>query len=1117
MADFPQNMATLSSKKRELFERLLKEKGIQVQSAQPIARREDHSPCILSSAQQRLWFLDQLEPGNHSYHIFRAIKLSGPLNIQALQNALDTIVERHESLRTTIRSEDGVPKQVISRSFSVEVPIIDLSVYPKAEQNEEVERLLYSGVQKPFNLSSDMMLRATLLRLDEEEHILLLVTHHIATDGWSMEILSRELSVLYTAFSLDKPSPLPDLPIQYADFAIWQREWLQGRELEEKLSYWKQQLDGAPSILELPTDRPRPPIRTYQGAKQALAFSHSLKKDLKELSQRSGTTLFMTLLSAFATLLFRYSGQEDLVIGSPIANRNRRELEDLIGVFFNTLALRIDLSGNPTFLELLDRVRQVTMDAYDRQDIPFEKLIEELQVQRDLSRNPLVQILFALQNVPTSTVKLGELTLSPFDFDSGIARLDLEIFLWEDEENICGSILYDTDLFDAETITRLIGHFQTLLEAVVLNPQQHISELPLLTEHEQQQLLVKWNSTQAEFNRKMLLHQMFERIAERIPNAIAVVCGDQRLTYQELNSRANQLAHYLQTLGVTAGVLVGICVERSVEMIVGLLGILKAGGAYVPFDPTYPQQRLAFMLSDSNVPVLLTQRRLLSLLPGEERQVVCLDTDWEIISQRSTKNLSNATFADSLAYVIYTSGSTGRPKGVQIQHKSIINLLEAIRPLFHFDERDIWTVFHSYAFDFSVWEIWGALTAGSRLVIVPAKITQSPREFYELLCSEKVTVLHQTPSAIQSLTAIKRTEINMPLYLRLIVCGGEALSSHFVPKLLEWDIPIWNFYGPTEATVWTTITKVTSDDTAKAFIPIGHPIANTQTYILDRYLHPVPVCIPGELHISGIGLARGYFNRPELTAEKFIPNPFVKDQSGARLYKTGDLVRYLPNGDIEFLGRIDHQVKIRGFRIELGEVEAVLRQHSIVQQAVAIVREDQPGDKRLVAYVVSRRDAAPSMNELRDFLQQRLPEYMVPSVFMFLEQLPLTPNNKIDRRELPVPTISRTELESSFVPPHTHTESVIAEIWQELLNVDKISVYDNFFDLGGHSLLVMQVIAELEKKLKVRLNPGDFIYQTLGQVASTCEEAPQPLSEPESENFAQKLWGTFKGVISRKI
>ncbi|MBV9389915.1 MAG: amino acid adenylation domain-containing protein [Chroococcidiopsidaceae cyanobacterium CP_BM_ER_R8_30] len=897
----------------------------------------------LSFGQQRLWFLDQLDPTSATYNDFFALNIDGSLQNNYLEQSLNEIVRRHEVLRTKFPKKNGFPLQVIVPNLTISLPVVNLQGLPEIEQSTLVKKLIAEEQTRPFDLSNDPLLRVTLLRLAQESHVLLLSMHHIVSDAWSIGIFIQELSALYKAFSNKEPSPLPELPIQYADFAHWQRQWLNAEVLKPQFNYWQQQLAGAPPLLELPTDRPRPPKQTFQGSSVRVELNPGLTEQLKLLSQKSGTTLFMTLLAAFVTLLSRYSSQEDIVVGSPIGNRQHSEIESLIGCFINTLVLRINLGENPSFSQLLTQVRQVALDAYAHQEVPFEQLVEKLQPERNLNYSPLFQVGFALQNTPTGKLELPGLTLTPLPIESVTAKYDLTLVM-EEASGLVGSWIYNSDLFDAETITRMAGHFQTLLEAIVANPQQHLRELPILTADEQHQMLVL-NDTKTDDLQHECIHQLFEAQVEQTPDAIAVVFEDQQLTYRELNCRANQLANYLQALGVGPEVRVGICLERSLEMVIGLLGILKAGGAYVPLNPTYAFERLSFMLEDVQPAVLLTQERLLEELPSHWAQVICLDSDWEEISEKSEENpLSRAT-AQNLAYVIYTSGSTGQPKGVLVAHQGLCNLAQAqIRSFGVYSDSRV-LQFASFSFDASVSEIFMALCSGGMLCLATQEKLMPGPALIQLLREQAITHITLPPSAL----AVLPTE-KLPA-LQNIIVAGEACKANLVA---EWSggRRFFNAYGPTESTVCATIAKCTDSSSQP---PIGHPIANTQIYILDCHLQPVPIRVKGELYIGGAGLAWGYLNLPEITAEKFIPNPF-SNEPGTRLYKTGDQARYLPDGSIEFLGRADHQVKIRGFRIEPGEIEAMLTQNSNVREAVVVDREDSLGEKRLIAYVVPEED-----------------------------------------------------------------------------------------------------------------------------------------------------------------
>ena len=1028
-----------------------------------ISPREKRDSIPLSFAQQRLWFLAQLEPNSPFYTIPKAVRLSGELNVHILQQALNAIVAHHEILRTNYVSQNGNPIQVIAAPRAVELQIIDLQEYEQAERESLLQKLLQQE-KRPFDLTSDTMLRGCLLKLAPQEQVLLLVMHHIASDGWSLGILSKQLTQLYQAFLESQPNPLATLPIQYADYALWQKEWLSGEVLDRQLSYWQQQLAGAKPLIELPTDHPRPAVQTYRGAGQSFILPKSLCDRLKQLGRQEKVTLYTILLAAFQTLLSRYSRQEDIVVGSPIAGRNRAEIEELIGFFVNTLVLRTDLSGNPSFQELLKRVRSVTLDAYSHQDLPFEKLVEELNPERSLSYSPLFQVMFVLQNAPGRAGQLLGLTEAPVQLEAETAQFDLLLSVVEKDGKLIGSWNYNTDLFDAATIERMTAHFQTLLEGIVDNPQQPIAQLPLLTTDEREQLLVEWNDTDTDYPGDKYIHSLFEEQVERNPDAVAVVFEDRQLNYRELNNRANQLAHYLRKLGVGADIVVGLCVERSVEMVVGLLGILKAGGAYLPLDPTYPEERLHFMLQDTQAPVLLTSKNLVTRLPEYDTQVVCLDTYWDAIAQESQKNLVTGVNLENLGYVIYTSGSTGKPKGVSMTQLALCNLIwwQLQNTLVSSQAKTL--QFSPISFDVSFQEIFSTLSSGGTLVLIAEELRRDTRALLNLLKKQTVERLFLPFVALQQLAEVAENTELIPDSLREIITAGEQLQItpaifHLFSKLDNARLS--NHYGPSESHVVTAFTLNGSVKTWPLLPPIGRPIANTQIYILDSHLQPVPIGVPGELYIGGFCLARGYLNRPELTTEKFIPNPFGHEE-GTRLYKTGDLARYLVDGNIEYLGRIDNQVKIRGFRIELGEIEAVLAQVPGIRETVVIGREDIPGDKRLVAYVVPQQEQLRS-SELRSFLQERLPNYMMPSAFIFLDTLPLTPSGKVDRRALPAPDGSSIQLDTHFVPPSNPTEERLAAIWADVLGVDRVGIHDNFFELGGHSLLALRLFAKIEQ------------------------------------------------------
>ncbi|MEG3833750.1 amino acid adenylation domain-containing protein [Microcoleus sp. Z1_C3] len=1078
MSDLIERIAALSPQKRELLLQRLNQKKESVSLEKILPQSRESNTFPLSFAQQRLWFFEQLNPGNFTYHILAAVRLTGTLDATSLDRSLNELVKRHEVLRTAFKTINGQPVQAIASNLELQILEIDLRSLPETERSREVERLIAAEAKLAFDLSQAPLLRAKLLHLSDSNWVLLLSTHHIIFDAWSMGIFIQELATFYQAFCTGKPSPLPELSVQYADFASWQRQWLQGEVLETQLAYWKKQLGGNLPVLNLPTDRPRSAVQTFRGAVHKFTIPKAIAEEIAQLSQREKATLFMTLLAAFKTLIYRYTGQEDILVGSPIANRNRREIEEVIGLFANTLVFRTNLSSNPTFKELLGRMREVALGAYNHQDLPFEKLVEIIHHERDLSHNPLFQVLFSLRNVRTPQIKLPGLTLSSLEIERKTARFDLALDLEEGLEGINATLEYSQDLFDASTARRIAGHFLTLLESIAANPEQRISHLPILTKPEQQQLLFEWNNTQSNFPQDKCIHELFEAQTERTPDAIAVVFENEHLTYRELNEKANNLASYLQKIGVKPEVLVGIYVDRSLEMMVGLLGILKAGGAYVPLDPAYPPERLGFMLEDAKISVLLTQKKLLETLPKNSASLVFLDADLEGISS-GDEPLVGLQNSSNLAYVIYTSGSTGKPKGVQISHASAVNFLSSMRQQLAIADRDVWLAVTSLSFDIAALELFLPITTGSRVVVASREVASNGEKLLETLTNSGASIMQATPASWKMLLAAGWQGNNQ----LKILCGGEALPRHLANQLLLRGASVWNLYGPTETTIWSTLYQVDRKDES---VSIGRPIANTQIFILDRYLMPVPVGVFGELHIGGAGLSRGYLNRPELTAEKFIPNPFAEDPTHAsfilnsssfilseRLYKTGDLARYLPDGNIEFMGRSDNQVKVRGFRIELGEIEAVLSQYPAVREAIALVREDNPGDQRLVAYIVAnsalKTQDSELINDLRSYLKQKLPQYMMPSAFVLLEAMPLTPNGKIDRRSLRAPDTNTAELESNFTEPRTPDEQLIAEIWAEVLGLERVGIHDNFFELGGHSLLATQAISRLREAFQIEV------------------------------------------------
>jgi amino acid adenylation domain-containing protein len=1045
-----------------------------------IPRRGDRGPCALSFAQQRLWFLDQLEADRLAYNQPTALRLRGRLDVSALRQALDRIVARHEILRTTFIAADGIPAQVVAAAGAAEFVETDLTPRSHGEIDAGIDRALAASIRRPFDLSRGPMLRALLLRIDADEHILLLVMHHIACDGWSMDILRRELAAFYRAIVAKESPRLPELPVQYADYALWQRRQIE-EALDIQLAYWRGQLDGV-AALDLPTDRPRPALQSFRGKILSFALSGNLAAALKELGRSENATPFMVLLAAFQTLLHRLTGQDDIAVGAPIAGRNRTEIEGLIGFFANTLVLRADLSGDPSFRDLLARTRRVALDAYAHQDAPFEKLVEELRPERSLSRPPLFQVMFGYQNTPAEIVEMPGLAVSRVRVDGGAAKFDLSLFLREEPEGLSGSLEYNTDLFDDATAARMLGYFRTLLEGIAADADRRLSELRLLTEAERRRLLIEWNDTRRDYPSDRCVHHLFEAQAERTPDAIAVVSPAEseengRCNYRELNRRANRLAHHLQKLAVGPDTLVTICLERSLDMIVAVLAVLKAGGAYVPLDPSYPKGRLAFMLEDARPAVLVTRRELDRVLPAHTLRTVRLDADRDVIAQESDENPQGGAGPANPAYALYTSGSTGAPKAAAMPHRALCNLISWQLENFAPPAAARTLQFASLSFDVSFQEIFTALCSGGTLVVATEEVRRDPRPLLQFLKTESIERLFLPFVALQQLAEEAAGE-NEPLpRIREIIAAGEPLQ--ITPQISALfrrfkNCRLVNQYGPTETHVATSFTLTGPPDGWPALAPIGRPISNTEIYLLDAHLRPAPIGVAAELYIGGDGLAHGYLNRPELTAEKFIAHPF-SDKPQARLYRTGDLARYKADGEIEFLGRSDDQIKIRGFRVEPGEIESALRRHQDVRECAVVAHGETPLAKRLIAYVVFAGESRSEPLELRDFLQAELPDYMLPSVFVALDALPLTPSGKLDRRALPPPTPAPAEDRRNYRAPSETLEEQVARIWEELVEARPMRVEDNFFDVGGHSLLAVRLMHRIEEDFGERIPLSRFL------------------------------------------
>ena len=1039
----------------------------------PVDRSSD---MPLSYAQQRMWFLQQLKPESGAYNVPLGVRLSGELNRSALEKSLNEMVRRHEVLRTHFVSTDGNPVQVIRGEMAVKVEELDLRNVALEERETEEWQLLREESSRPFDLTRGPLLRAKLLRLEEWEHVLLVNTHHIVSDGWSKEIMAREFVRLYEAYAQGKESPLEKLKIQYADYAVWQRKWLQGEILEEQLDYWRKQLVGV-EPLELPTDHARPGVMSQRGGSVPFSLRAELNEKLKELSRGEGVTVFMSLLAALVVLLGKYAGQKDVAIGTAVANRNRLEVEDLIGFFVNTLVLRMHLNGEASLREMLRQARSVTLDAYQHQDVPFEKLVEELQPERDLSRTPLFQVMLVVQNAEQEAIELPGLRLSGLSIGSDVATFDLLISVWERQEGLGGEIRYALDLFESETVERMARHWERVLEKMVLDAEQRTGELSLLTEGERNQVVEEWNLTEARY-RPGCVQELIEEQARRVADGVAVEYEGEQLSYGELNRRSNQLGHYLRKQGVGPETRVGLCLNRSAEMIVGLLGILKAGGAYVPLDVNYPGERVNHILEDAHVMALLTQRALAERIPKVDRPVICID-EWEEIGCESERNPELLSAPENLAYVIYTSGSTGIPKGVAIEQRQIVNYIHAVKDRLGLGQGNYATV-STLAADLGNTMLFPALASGGTLHVISEDRTIDGQRLGDYFEREEIDYLKIVPSHLAGLQNGSSGKKLMPR--KKLIVGGEASPWKWVEgwQKAATGFEIANHYGPTEATVGVLTYSVDGErvdqENAEKSVPLGRPLGNSRAYVLDEWMNPVVIGVEGELYIGGAGVGRAYVNRGDLTADRFVPDPFSKS-GGSRLYRTGDRVRYLSNGNLEFLGRVDDQVKIHGFRVEPGEIESVLRGHAAIDQAVVVLRHDRHGENLLVAYVVCKeKPAAPSNAELRDYIRQQLPAYMVPAAIIQVAAIPLNANGKIDRNALPEPQIQEARV-TEQVRTCGAEEEILCGILAEVLKLESVGIQQNFFEAGGHSLLVTQVISRIRSAFEVEM-PVRVLFET---------------------------------------
>ncbi|WP_456424977.1 non-ribosomal peptide synthetase [Rhodocaloribacter sp.] len=1026
----------------------------------PVETPTPRKTAPLSHGQRRLWVLHRLEPGSPAYHIPLAFRLEGRLDVSVLRRSVNEIIRRHEVLRTTFPLVGGEPRQVVAPALMLDVPEIDLRGAP-----ETLERRMDAVIAEPFDLATGPLLRVRLFRLGHETRVLLVVKHHIVSDGWSSGVFMRELCALYAAFAAGRPSPLAALPLQYVDVARRQRSPEAEAEIERQMGYWRRRLSDAPTVLELPADHPRPKTRNYRGARRWVRLSPVLSETLTAFSRREQVTVYMTLLSAFAAFLHRYAGVEEMLIGSPFAYRQGADVEGLIGFFVNTLVLRIDCSGDPTFRAFLRRVRNEALAAYDHQEVPFERLVEAFAQDRRLDRNPLVQVLFGWQNMPSFPLEMPGLRVTRLDVGNAGAKFDLTVLIRPGEKRMSGFWEYNPDLFDAETIERMAGYFETLLEAVATDPEARLSELPLLRPDERRRILHTWNETAADYPADRCLPTLFEAQAARTPLAVAVRDDAETLTFAELNARANRIAHVLGKRGVRRGDVVGVLLPRAAETVAALLGVMKAGAAYLPLDPGYPAERLRFMVEDARPTALVTRASLEAALPPHDVPVLRLDADADL-ADAPAADPGVVVATDDAAYVIYTSGSTGRPKGVMGTHRGAVNRFHWMWKAYPFEAGEVCAQKTSISFVDSVWELFGPVLRGTPVVVIPDAVVRDPHCLLDALTAHGVTRLVLVPSLLRALLDAEPDLAARVPRLRLWVSSGETLPPDLVARFYAShpDAVLLNLYGSSEVAADVLCFDTRGRD-VRGGVPLGRPIDNTRAYVLDAHMQPVPVGVTGELYVGGAGLARGYLNRPELTAARFVPDPFA-GTPGARLFRTGDRARFLPDGTLVFAGRVDQQVKVRGCRIELGEVEAALRRHPAVRDAAAAVREDRPGDRRLAAYVTGDgvREA-----ELRAHLRALLPGFMIPSDVVVLDALPRTPSGKVDRRALPRPGAARSEAGPSYVPPRNEVERGLAALWAEALDRERVGVEDDFFALGGHSLRAVEMLARVEQRFGRRL------------------------------------------------
>jgi len=1070
----------------------------------PIPGREKYSPIPLSFAQERLWFLDQLNPGNPAYNICRAFRITGPLDISILKTCVDKIIRRHEALRTSIQVINGEPFQIIHNDIQKPLKYMDLTKNPNCTQGEQIKHILKTEAKKPFDLSKIPLFRIIVLKTENRCFKFLLVIHHIISDGWSMTIFMNELTALYNAYRKGEAINLPKPDIQYGDYAVWQKSWFNGKTREDLIAFWKNELNNYSVMLNLPTDRARPAQQIISGSILPIQISKKMMDSIKSFCHREDVTLFMMFFAAFNTLLYRYAGDEDIMTGTPIANRNQPGINALFGFFVNTLALRTNLSGRPSFRELLGRVRHTSLKAYANQEMPFEKLVQVIHPERNLSQNPIFQVMFTFQNMPKPNLQFADLVFTAESVHNDTSKFDLSLTCAEDSEGLTGSLEFNTDIFDKRTAGRMLDHYRILLQAILENPDQRIHRLPILSRAEKQKIMVDWNKKQVTYPENLGIHHLFERQVELFPDKTAVVFEDKQITYIELNNRANQLAHHLIDLGVETETLVGVYLEPSIEAVVGIIGILKAGGAYVPLNPDDPVDRQAMILEDARVHLLLTKGRTPLQFQDQNVPMVDMTNDWSNIALQNDYNPGRDIQPSDLMYIIYTSGSTGRPKGVMITHKNIVALLHTHKHVTRERNPRIGTSVSPLSFDVSVEECWSCLSFGGTLHIIRHELVIDGDYFANYIVKHKITATYIYPQLIPEICRYL-SRVKDRLELKCVLTGLQPKTEGTMQHLrdLSDELRILNVYGPTETTYGATFFNFQKSRNSHRDVPIGIPYPNYQTFIVDSFLQPVPIGVQGEILIGGTGLARGYLNQPDLTDKKFIPNLF-SDQPGSRLYRTGDLGRFLPDGNIEFLGRLDNQVKIRGYRIELGEIESVLEQHPHIREAVVSTKSDSTGEERLVAYCVLSHGHTTDTQEIKDFTKLKLPVYMVPPAIVILDAMPRTTSQKIDRSRLPEPDRNHPDPNKTYFAPQTPVEEVVVHIWSEVLGIEQIGTHDNFFDLGGDSLLAIRVTSRIRDTFSHEISARHFFENpTITEYASFLLHDPE--NREKMNRIAQHL------------